>query len=254
MAPVSVRNYLSAVWYRQKMLGFTDHSENFILKQTLMGIDRAYTAHLELERYPLTANDLLGFYSLLDMSLEDDRLFWLSAVLSFRGLLRVGHTTNSPHNIRVGQVVVSDFHSSIRIATSKTDQLGRSPFTVHLQHIPGSPLCIRSLLEGIIGSSSRKEFLLSHRVQGISFPVGYGFISSRLKGLAYKLGLPVSRVSTHSFRHGGATLLKELGMPVSSVMLKGNWKSSAVYRYLHQSSRDLNVLESTPCDYFSSLM
>ena len=84
--------------------------------------------------------------------------------------------------------------------------------------------------------------------------MGYGFISSRLKGLAISLGLPVSRVSTHSFRHGGATLLKELGMPLTSVMLKGNWKSNAVHRYLHQSVRDLDILEKAPCDYFSSLM
>ena len=140
------------------MLGFTDHSEDFILKQTLMGIDRAYIAHEKLERYPLTANDLLGFYSHLDMSVEDDRLFWLSSVLCFRGLLRVGHTTQSPHNIRVGQVIVGQTHSSIRINSSKTDQFGRSPFTIHLQHIPGSPLCVRSILEDIIKNLVVKIF------------------------------------------------------------------------------------------------
>ena len=254
LTPVSVRNYLSAVWYRQKMLGFTDYSENFILKQTLLGIERVFSAIGKPERYPLTAQDLLGIYSHLDLSLEDDRLFWLSAVISFRGLLRVCHTTQSPHNIRVGQVVVGESHTSLRILSSKTDQFGRAPFNVFLRHIPGSPLCVRSLIEGLIKGASSEAFLLSHSVQGISFPVGYTFVNSRLKALAFSLGLPVSRVSTHSFRHGGATLLKELGMPVSSVMLKGNWKSGAVYRYLHQSSRDFEVLEKAPCDYFSSLM
>ena len=236
------------------MLGYKDYSENFVLKQTLNGIESTYDAQEKIDRYPLTACDMLKMFELLDMDDNDNVLFWVSALLCFRGLLRVGQTTQSLHNLRVSNVSLGPNFTSIRIVSSKTDQFGKSPFTIYLQHMPGSPFCVSPFLQKIMKGSSKKEFLLTHKVQGMSFPVGYRFINSKLKELAFTLGLPVDRVSTHSFRHGGTNLLKELGMPVSSIMLKGNWKSSTVYKYLHQSARDLSVLEKAPCSYFSSLM
>jgi hypothetical protein len=43
-------------------------------------------------------------------------------------------------------------------------------------------------------------------------------------------------------------------MPVNSIMLKGNWRSSAVRRYLHQTESEMSRLESQPCEFLSGLM
>ena len=56
-------------------------------------------------------------------------------------------------------------------------------------------------------------------------PLSYSYVNTRLKSLAMELQLPWSNVSTHSLRHGGATLLKDLGMNVNDIMKKANWKS-----------------------------
>ena len=234
------------------MLGFQDFSENFSLQQTLNGIDRAYDSSNTLERYPLSAVDLLKIFTLLDMNCLDDQIFWLSCLLCFRGLLRVCHVTDSAHNILLKNVKVTSEYVSIKIVSSKTDQFGREPFLVYYQKLPGSPLCVHAMIERILNFSDQ-EFLISHRLGALVFPQPYETIYKRLKNVSSILHLPVERISTHSLRHGGTAMLKFLKMPVSSIMSKGNWKSSAVRRYLHTSTSEQLLLEAVPVNYLSNL-
>ena len=99
VSPVSVRNYLSCVWYYNKLKGHHDGSSDFIVKQTLNGIDRLCTKGPSMERYPLTPADLLRMYSLLDMTNNYDIVFWIAVLICYRGLLRKSHLTPSPHTI-----------------------------------------------------------------------------------------------------------------------------------------------------------
>ena len=250
---MSIRNYISGVWYHQKMLGFPDYSSSFMLIQTLNGIERSFDYSGKAEKYPLTAVDLLEMYKLLDMSVFDDALFWISALICFRGLLRVGHVTASAHNIKCADVLVSEGFIVINILSSKTDQFGSKPFPVILHDMPGSPLCVRGIVLLLLKGSSKEDCLVSHMCHGKKCPSDYAFINDRLKSLSSTINIPVARVSTHSFRHGGATMLKSLGVPVESIMIRGNWKSSAVFRYLHQSTVEMLGLEQVPCNYMSKL-
>ena len=254
LAPVSIRNYLSAVWYKQKMYGFQDFSSDFMLSQTLNGIERAYDYSTHVVKYPLKPIDLLNMYKLLDMNVLDDVLFWVAALVCFRGLLRVCHVTNSPHNLRVGNVTVHQGYVEFRITSSKSDQFGKKTFSVIINDIVDSPLCISTHVKRLLKGASKKDFLLCHVVGGIRFPMDYSYVNCRLQLLAQTVNLPVNRISTHCFRHGGATMLKDLDLPVSSIMIRGNWRSSAVHRYLHQSTRELLKMEQIPCSYMSGLI
>ena len=253
--PVSIRNYVSAVWYFQKLRGYPDYSSDFLLKQLLNGIERCGASYDRLERYAFTPTDLLAMYKFLDMSNNEDMIFWLAVIICYRALLRKCHVTASPHILLNGDVHIRTTHLHIKIRSSKSDQFGRSPFNIFLQKIPGSPLCPASLLEKVLAASNKEEVLLRLPWGGGGklSPMKYSYFNSRLKGLAKKLGLPVKLVSTHSLRHGGATLLKSLGVPVNSIMAKGNWKSQAVYSYLHQSEQEMLLLEDKPVSYLKSL-
>ena len=251
-APVSVRNYVSGLWYHQKMLGMPDFSSDFILKQTLNGIERQLDPSLRVSRYPFSPLDLLRIHALLNFNDINDVLFWVAVVIGFRCLLRACHMTASQHNIGAAHLKMKDGYIRIEILTSKTNQFGREKFSVFLQDMPGSPWCIRQLIIDLLQDSSPDDPLICRRVGKICFPLTYDELYFRIKSFAFLLGLPADRVSTHSLRHGGSTLLQDLGMPVASIMKKGNWRSSAVRRYLHQSAKELAVLEHTPCDYLKS--
>ena len=80
LKPVSIRNYLSAVWYYQKLKGYTDYSTDFMYKKTLDGIERENSDET-VNRYPLSAVDMVKIHSLLDLRLYSDRLFWLALLI-----------------------------------------------------------------------------------------------------------------------------------------------------------------------------
>ena len=254
LSPSSVRNYISGLWYKQQMLGFSAHSDCFDLKQTLNGIERSRDSRDKLERYPLSPEEMLDMYNILDLNNHDDFLFWLTALLCYRGLLRVCHTTHSKHNITAQDVSFGGGFLKVKICSSKTDQFGRNQYCIFLQDIPESPWCVAPLISRLLVGAKGSDPLLSHKLGGLVFPQSYDMVNSRLKRCARELGWPVSRVSTHSFRHGGTSMLQDLGLPVTSIMRKGNWRSSVVKRYLHQSTKELALLEQVPCDYFNSLM
>ena len=253
LSATSVRNYISAVWYFQKLKGYSDFSEDFTLKQTLNGIERSENSP-KLERYPLTTSDMLGMFKFLNMSDTDDRLFWVSALLGFRGLLRSCHMTASRHSITGASVSFHTGYVQVKINSSKNNQYGRFNYSVYLQDIPDSPWCLRDLLDGLSEGIRGGDPLISHRLGGLCFPYNYNVFNDKLKMLASKLGLPVHRVSTHSFRHGGSTMLSNLNMPVEHIMRKGNWRSGVVRRYIHQSSDEGVRLESLPCAHLSRLI
>ena len=96
MKPVSIRNYLSAVWYFSKINGYPDFSSDFLFKQLLNGIERTFDNSNYHSRYPLSALELLAMYKFLDMRSAEDRIFWIAVTICFRGLLASPTLHNLP--------------------------------------------------------------------------------------------------------------------------------------------------------------
>ena len=247
LKPVSVRNYLSAVWYYQKLKGYEDHSNDFMYKKTLDGIERECSDD-PIDRYPLSAEDMVKIHSLLDMKMYCDKIFWLALLVAYRSILRISHVIDSVHSLRWVDIQVTNEYIKIHVKTSKTDQYGRSPYDIYLTRIDGSVLCPALLLIEVIEKSRKygRRLLTIH-----GKPLSYSYVNTRLKSLALELKMPWSRVSTHSLRHGGATLLKSLGMDVKDIMKRANWKSNAVYKYLHDNTEELLRLDVLPAKFFS---
>ena len=249
LKPVSIRNYISAVWYYQKLKGFEDHSTDYMLKMTLDGIERVNFTSSTV-RYPMTTTDMLVIYSLLDMNMYVDKIFWLAILIAFRAVLRISHVTKSVHSLKLNDVKVTKDYVRFKISSSKTDQFGRKPHEIYLQRVMDSPLCPGGLLEEVMGISRKfGENIFSIKGK----PLKYTYVYTRLKSLAVLANLPFSRVSTHSLRHGGATFLKKCGMSVDDIMKKANWKSKAVFKYLHDAKSELLKLDVLPSNFLSNL-
>ena len=253
MKPVSVRNYLSAVWFFQKLRGFPDFSSNFILKKTLDGVERSSSSK-PVVTYPLSSVDMLKIYSCLNMNIFVDRLFWCSIVVAFRAILRCGHITDSVHSMKVKDVTVCNQYIRLHIVSSKTDQFGRHPYDIYLTRFDGSPLCPALLLLDLLKVRGLKmnSNLFSFNFKGRRVTQSYVYVNSRLKNLCVTCGI-LPKVSTHSLRHGGATLLKNLGMCTADIMKRANWRSKAVYGYLHNTRTDLLKLDKLASKYLSNL-
>ena len=54
-----------------------------------------------------------------------------------------------------------------------------------------------------------------------------------MKQFLVQLGVPGDRYGTHSFRRGGATFALESGIPLDVISIMGDWKSDALFLYLH---------------------
>ena len=243
LSPTSIRNYVSAVWYFSKLKGHPDYSGNFVLKATLDGIERLSDV-IPVVTYPLSSQDMLKIYSMLDMSIFVDKIFWVSILLAFRCVLRICHVTNSIHSLLIKDVVVCDKFIKVHIRSSKTDQYGRKPYNVYLRRVDSSVLCPGSILCDLVNHKDADPDSFLFKIRG--HRQQYIYVNNRLKELGHSIVTKNLRLSTHSLRHGGATFLKNLGMSTLDIMRKANWKSNAVFNYLHDSTRDLLDLDILP--------
>ena len=242
MAPSSLSNYLSALWSHQRTLGFDAYSSDYILRLILRGIKRLHSSSRE-PRHALAKQELLLIFQELNTLLPNDLTFWAIITLAFRALLRKSHYTNSIHNLRWRNIRIYPDYLVLSLPSSKTDQFGERPLRIVLNASPGSPLCplpwLREL--SLIHHPLELDFIFRVPAPGGLFPVSYPWFNHRLKELSASVGLNPDGVSSHSLRHGGASLMSSLGSDMIDIRAMGAWASSAVFNYLHHSIDSLRV-------------
>ena len=54
-----------------------------------------------------------------------------------------------------------------------------------------------------------------------------------MKQVLSQIGISPDRYGSHSFRRGGATYALEAGVPLDTISLLRDWKSDAMFLYLH---------------------
>ena len=100
----TIKNYISGVWALHDYWGYPHvDSSSFLIKSTLTGAKRLLGCDT-VQAEPLSTEDLLKIYSILDMSKFKDLQLWSAITLAYRCLLRVSHVTASPHVIRRGDI------------------------------------------------------------------------------------------------------------------------------------------------------
>ena len=244
MAPSSLVNYLSALWTHHRGIGLESHALDYRLQQTLKGIRRLGWSG-RVTRHPLSPEELRAIYLSLNTFLPCDLVFWTAVVLAFRSLLRKSHYTPSPHSLHSRDISIYPDHIVLNIPTSKTNQFSLRSHRVVLNSSPGSCLCPVKWITELSKAHRPLESDLIFRlpVPGGFIPMEYSWFNSRLKHAAIGIGLSPVPVSSHSLRHGGASMMASLGSSMMDIRARGGWSSSSMFRYLHHSIDSLRAMD-----------
>ena len=245
LLPQSVCVYLNFVGLLHREMGFPNPLlDNWFLSSVLKGIKRSKGIP-PVPKLPITVDILSFIHSQLNLLDSKQASFWALCLVSFFGLFRKSHLLPASQREFSPDTFLtrSDFSFvgsgvHIRVRWSKTIQFGQRTVTIPLVAMPSSHLCpvsavtrAFSLAPGALPSDQafcwRDSHLGSNRV------FVYRDFMNVLQAHLSRSGLPHRQYGSHSFRRGGATFALEAGVPLDSIAIMGDWKSDAMYLYLH---------------------
>ena len=245
LLPQSVCLYLNYVGLLHRELGMTNPLlDDWVVSSVLRGLRRIRGVPPK-PRLPLTIPLLFAIRGRLNLNCSKHASFWAICLVAFFGLFRKAHLLpTSGSDFHPGRMFTrSDFTVRpdaifILVRWSKTIQMGQRTVTIPLVAAPGSPLCpvaavshAFSLCPGLAPSSQAFMWRDSAAIQNVAFT--YKAFMTIMKQLLCDVGVDPSLYGTHSFRRGGATFALEAGVPLDTISLLGDWKSDAMYLYLH---------------------
>ena len=220
---VTIANYVSAVWRLHDYLGYSHPDPTcFLIQSTLRGAKRLLGSASN-PALPVTPEDLVKIYKRLDMSVPSDLQFWCALVLAFRCLLRVGHITRSPHQLRVRDITFNEGGMDVTIRSSKTVQFHERINIIPVLESSSTVLCPVFYLRTYLSRSRRVP---SQPLFGLT----YNSYSQKFSSECKAIGLE-GHYTTHSVRRGAASYLATF-LPLHDVKTYGDWRSWAVLLYL----------------------
>ncbi|CAG2191357.1 unnamed protein product [Mytilus edulis] len=236
----TVLTYMSGISYQHKIQDLTDSTKFLFSRKTLEGLKRSNPK--KNLRVPISIDLLRKLIRSLQhvcFSSYESVMFASAFSLSFFALLRVGEiaaeskTDLGAHVIQISDVSVVKFDHKeelrLCIRSSKTDQLHSSLTLIISEQIDKS-LCPIHLLKQFlqIRYPSSGSNLYIH-FDGSSL-TRYQFSSILQKSLSF------SEINghfrAHSFRIGGATEAKRLGVDDETLKKWGRWTSDAYTKYI----------------------
>lgn len=183
----------------------------------------------------------------VNFSLRAAQVFLASCLLMFFTLLRVSHVTNSVHSLKCQDVVRCSWGYMLNIRSSKTHR-GTLPISLPVCKLPDRWFCPEYWISRLHDPSRRKrggDLFACMLGRGYS----YSLFRSLLDEVSVRAGLG-KKFSGHSFRKGGAQYLIALGVPLTQVQERGNWKSLCVLRYLSSPIEDRVCVETALANQF----
>ena len=218
--------------------------DNWTLSTVLRGIKRVKGV-APMPKLPMTLDILSFIHSQLNLRDSKQASFWAICLVSFFGLFRKSHLLPpSPREFSPATFFTrSDFTFRdsillISVRWSKTIQFGQRIVTIPLVALPSSIFCPVSAVSHAFsltsGSPPSNQALCWWDSYNASYRVfTYRDFMACLKAHLSRSGLPSGQYGSHSFRRGGATFALEAGVPLDSIAVMGDWKSDAMYLYLH---------------------
>ena len=250
----SIRQYVSAVnGYFLSQLRIGVDYDSFRYKACLAGIKRTL-GDRGIQAPPILPQHLLRMFA--NMELTSDNIAVRAAVLlSFRALLRQSHVTDSSSVLRRKDIIFNEHGLIINIRKSKTIQFGERVLSVPIKSLKNSALCAvywtRKHFLDITAAPDAQAFRI--QLVGESSPLTYAFYLASIRILAAHAGLNPKKFSTHSLRRGGATFFRNCGISVQNIQIRGDWSSSAVYKYLDTSVKDLLKVDSKVAEFLDNV-
>lgn len=233
---VTLNNYLSAIISLHKFYGFDQKfREKYFIKMVMDGL-KARLGQQVSQKQPLSTDQLLQMYRIVDKASRKERVMWAAIVVSFRTLLRKSNLLpdkldgESEHLVLRRDVESTDYGYCINVYSTKTLRHRERVLKLPVVRTPGSPLCAATALDYVfqhgIPSSASPLFVYQ------KFPILYADVLKYLKYLVKSIGLNPNEAGLHSLRRSGAQFLQSIGVPLSEIMFMGDWRSMAVLTYL----------------------
>lgn len=226
----------------------TDHppitSSSFV-RATLAGLQREL-AKPRVKKEPVTASMLDSLVASLgsNPSLSDVRLA-ASVLLSFAAFLR----SDELAKLRCCDVSFSQQHMTVRIISSKTDQLRQGDFVMIAR--TGSTTCPVAMLERYMSMAELSTTSKLRLFRGItrskngerlrsSGTLSYSRMRELFRAKLQELGFDPNQYGLHSLRAGGASAAANAGVPDRLFKRHGRWRSeSAKDGYIKDSESAL---------------
>jgi site-specific recombinase XerD len=187
------------------------------------------------KKIPIRSNILLKLLSTLDLSTLQDLTTATMLVLSYKGFLRSDECTKlKADDLWIEEVTSNGIATTalfVFVEKSKTDQT-RIGHTIVLGMDNLNPWkCPVRHFRAFSKKRSDAEFFF-HNASTLKKLPAKG-VNSALKKACKVAGLDPKLYSSHGLRAGGATEAAAKGIRTRQIKKHGNWKSSAVYLYIH---------------------
>ena len=235
----TAQSYTAAVGYKCKMLGFSDITDNFLVKKVLEGAKR--TNNRPDTRCPITPELLTKIVTTLPaicFNTYELKLFRAAYTLSFWGLFRVGEIVASTNKTKGNVLLNTDVCLKngsesliVNLRMSKTDQRGKG-ITIEIPKNSKITCAVTNMVEYLKVRPAVSGPLLCH-FDGAPL-TRYQFSAVLTKTLNLG-GIVASNFKAHSFSIGAATALSMAGYSDEKIKEAGRWKSSAYKSYIRPS-------------------
>lgn len=265
LLPQSVCNYLNYVGLLHREFGLHNPlSDNWVVTSVMRGIKRTLGVPPK-PRLPITIPLLYRIRSRLNLACSKHASFWAICLVSFFGLFRKAHLL--PDSMQVfdpkRMFTRADFKLTgsclyITVRWSKTIQMGQRTVTIPLVAIPASPVCPVSAVCQAFSltpecSQSFQALCWHDAYAHRNCIFTYKSFMSTMSGILSEFGVTSTLYGTHSFRRGGATFALEAGVPLDIISLLGDWKSDAMFLYLHMPLSQRLAAQQTMTAHLTSL-
>ena len=135
----------------------------------------------------------------------------------------------------------------IKVTFSKTDQSGYGRLLEHVRQKEKGGGCIVSEIESYV-AFTRDQWGVGEDdclfTDGSGAPLMADVVAACMKDIAAVLGMDTTKVSAHSLRYGGASLLASFGLPQYIIAYYGGWKegSDSLRLYARPSAGSMSIV------------
>lgn len=209
-------------------------TNHFLIRQALKGYKKG--SFQKDSRSPVSFNllaKLVGILPSVCSSPFETSLFSAAFVLAFFAALRISEfvapSKQSVANLKLADVIITEFSLRIFISKSKTDQLGKGAW-ITLFPLPGSQVCPIKVISYYL--SIRPKQLGSFFLHQDGTVLTRFQFNSVLKLCLHALKLEHYNLTAHSFRIGAATEAARLGLDNEVIRRLGRWDSDRFKMYI----------------------
>ena len=159
----SVLSYLSGVKTFHTLLGYAEHGfAGVALRLTLAGLKRLNT-HVMRQAKPITPYILRDMRAVLDLSQEEDLIFWNLCLFASFLLFRKSNlipdtkwTFNANKQLVVDDILILNNRVVVGICWAKNHQFGSELFSYPMQRLVGCVLCLHAAITALLTKFPRQ--------------------------------------------------------------------------------------------------